>query len=284
MYRLPASIAGQKDNPNRGSSALRRPTIAEMMVIVLCGVWLAGCVPAFLSKKNDSIPQPKIDQKEKLIKPTMAANTAEDTTDKVSAPEPQPYNSGIKEKPADAGRASANDSKEFSDLAEAFAGTTVHKEQGRDEGSKDKPQKVTIESEKDDARRVPSEKTDPVGKEKPSDPVSEEQEASDLAFKHHDHAKYVAEIRNKAIDQLNKERDVDFVRLCRNTTTDQWSLTMYRRAERSYSFTDYAWNEINLRWEKVFTSDKKPISGWKQHLDFSAAGKECKLLKGSDQK
>lgn len=284
MGKLPPDTVPPQNNRIRVPKLLWRSTVAGVVAIVLYGVCLTGCVPAFFSKKPNPIPEPKTDQKAELIKPLIAASVAEDATDKTSAPEPGANKPGNAERTSETLHSSSKDARESSELSDALSDRPVQKKQTPGEDSKDRPLRVITKSEKVDAPNPPTEKIDLVGKEKSSDPGSEELEATSSAFKKHDHSKYVTDIRNKAIDQLNKEKDADLVRLCRNATTDQWSLTMYHRAERTYSFTDYAWDEVNLKWEKVLSSVKKPRSSWKQHLDFSAAGKECKILKGDPEK
>jgi hypothetical protein len=284
MGRLPSDIKPPKNNCFNAPKVLWRPSLALVIAVVLSVVWLPACVPSIFSKKEASIPESKNGQKAELIKPLIAATAAEDTTDKTSAPERVPGRSENSGGTSATARSGSDDPRGSSDLTRTSADPAVQDTQAPDEESKGRKPGTTVKSDKDNARIASPEKTSLAGKEKTSDSDSEALEAEDAAFKHHDHAKYVTDIRNKAIDQLNKEKDTDLVRLCRNTTTDQWSLTMYRKVDRTYSFTDYAWDEINLKWEKVFSSGKKPVSGWKQHLDFTAAGKECRILKGDPEK
>ncbi|HMK33972.1 MAG TPA: hypothetical protein VK463_02820 [Desulfomonilaceae bacterium] len=103
----------------------------------------------------------------------------------------------------------------------------------------------------------------------------------DTSFKKHDHSKYTEKIRNKAIDRVNQEPTCKYARICRDSTTDEWGLTLYYVQDKVYVMVSYAWDDIDQKFEKSFTSDKRPVSGWKHHLDFSAAGKECRVLKGA---
>jgi hypothetical protein len=105
-------------------------------------------------------------------------------------------------------------------------------------------------------------------------------DSEEIPLKKHDHSKYVAAIKGKAIDRVNKSSNVDLARICRDTTTDEWSLTLYHRREKTYSFVSYIWDEIDEKWEEAFSSDQRPIAGWKQHLNFSSAGKKCDVIKG----
>ncbi|MGB6067866.1 MAG: hypothetical protein WBG50_23925 [Desulfomonilaceae bacterium] len=99
-------------------------------------------------------------------------------------------------------------------------------------------------------------------------------------FKRHDHAKYIEKIRNKAKDKVNKEKTCTYATLCRDSTTDEWSLWMYRSEGKAYRFVAYTWDEVDEKWEQSLTSDKRPLSGLKHHLEFTAAGKDCQILKG----
>lgn len=101
------------------------------------------------------------------------------------------------------------------------------------------------------------------------------------SFKKHDHLQYVQLIEKKAREMLKEHRDASAVRICKDTTTDQWTMNIYSKDAKSYSFTSYAWDEVDEKWEKSFESQKQPMKRWKSHLDFSAARKTCKMLKGS---
>ncbi len=105
---------------------------------------------------------------------------------------------------------------------------------------------------------------------------------SQSAFKKHDHSKYVTMIRNKAIDALNKEPDCDVARLCRNSFTDHWSLTLYVKKGKYYTYTVYTWDEIDGNWVESYTSENRPVETLKKHISFSSAGKTCQTLKGSE--
>ena len=106
--------------------------------------------------------------------------------------------------------------------------------------------------------------------------------SSGPAFQKHDHAKYVRTIKNKAIDRLNKSRAATHAILCRNPTTDQWSLTIYSKGQRSYSYVSYAWDDVDEDWEKIFSDKRVPLSRWRQHVRYSTQDKECSPLKGGN--
>lgn len=101
------------------------------------------------------------------------------------------------------------------------------------------------------------------------------------SFKKHDHLQYVQLIEKKALEIVKKHREATLVRVCKDTTTDQWTMNIYSKDAKGYSFTSYAWDEVDEKWEESFESRRQPIKRWKSHLDFSAARKTCKVLKGT---
>lgn len=105
---------------------------------------------------------------------------------------------------------------------------------------------------------------------------------SQSPFRKHDHSKYVSVIRQKAIDKVNADREADFVRICKDSNTDEWTLTLYYRQRTTYRFVTYIWDEIDDKWEESYVSEKRPMTAWKRHISFSSAGKRCEVMKGSE--
>jgi hypothetical protein len=129
-----------------------------------------------------------------------------------------------------------------------------------------------------DRRNVESPEKD--GKiDKENAPKSLSSETSGSGGEKHNHSSYLQKIRKSAEEFAKTLKDADFVRLCRDR--EEWSLTAYYLGAKDYRFTSYAWDEIDQTWEKSL-SDKQPIKGLKNHLHFSASGKECNILKGSE--
>jgi hypothetical protein len=116
-------------------------------------------------------------------------------------------------------------------------------------------------------------------KQEPLDASGKTPEEGDTLFKKHDHLKYTRLIHNAAIDIVNKAETSVYARVCKDSTTDDWSLVLYYWHGRTYSFVTYAWDEVDQKWVEAFVSDKRPVSRYQKHLDFSSAGKECKVLK-----
>jgi hypothetical protein len=110
--------------------------------------------------------------------------------------------------------------------------------------------------------------------------ISDSSTNDDLPFKRHDHKKYVQMIKNKAKDKLNSEKDVTYARVCRDSTTDEWSLWFYKHEGKAYRFFAYAWDEVDGAWKESLPPDKLPSAAWKHHLKFTSDGKQCEDLKG----
>jgi len=102
---------------------------------------------------------------------------------------------------------------------------------------------------------------------------------TDLKFEKPDHAKYVNKIRNKAIDKVNRERLCQLARLCNDSITEEWLLTLYFTEAKTYVFRAYVWDAIDGKWREAFASTKEPLSTLQRHLKISAGGKKCTVLK-----
>lgn len=102
-------------------------------------------------------------------------------------------------------------------------------------------------------------------------------------FKKHDHNAYLQKIKSAAIDVVNKIPDSFFARMCKDSITDQWTLHLYFAQGRQYWFISYNWDEVDEKWEESFKSDKRNMSVWKSHVNYSASGKECTILKGASK-
>ncbi len=94
---------------------------------------------------------------------------------------------------------------------------------------------------------------------------------------------HVELIKKKAHELIKKERDCTLGRLCRNSITDEWSLTVYVAQPKTFSFVVYSWDEIDGKWENSYASEKRPAAQLEHHLKFSSASKECTDIKGSQR-
>lgn len=103
------------------------------------------------------------------------------------------------------------------------------------------------------------------------------------AFKKHDHVGYVEVIKTKADELVKKQSNCTLARLCRHTITDEWTLQVYVRRAKTFSFVLYSWDEIDEKWEKSYESEDRPATQWEHHLRFSSASKECTDIKGKER-
>jgi hypothetical protein len=102
-------------------------------------------------------------------------------------------------------------------------------------------------------------------------------------FKKHNHTKYLEKIRDAATEIVEKQPESVFARLCRDSVIDEWSLSVYYFKDKDHWFQAYKWDEVDEKWQESFKSDKRPIALWKNHVKFSASGKECNILKGESR-
>jgi hypothetical protein len=252
-------------------------------IVAFCCMWLSGCVSILASRKGSPSSDKKIAATKGLIKPRLAdsldpgaPNTAE-SRDKGNSDGKQASGDrfGSDEKPAGIAKTLAALDQRGVDKSpppgKKTVASTKSLREPLDEALPAKRESVNSE--------VPPKPTG--GKKAGSSSADKTKDSNEIGFKKHDHSKYISLIRGKAIDQVNKEKDVVLARICRNTTTEEWSLTLYRKRKRTYSFASYVWDEIDEKFEQAFVSDQRPISGWKQHLQFMSSDKECMVLKGS---
>jgi len=241
-------------------------------------------LPAFLSRKAPAALEDKGGKKSALIKPTVAEDSRSSAVE--DKPNPGSDGAGESSNPASTESVITPIEKEFTD-SDSSAKSSPTQKIASDDKRKSEGTKPAANPEKKDGDVSASDRalrTEPEKVQASENKSEKDKGLPDFSFRKHDHSKYVVLIRNKAIDRVNKEKNADLARLCRDRTTDQWSLTIYRRAEKLYSFVYLVWDEIDEKWEESYSADKRPLSGWKQHLDFSASGKECKVLKGNPEK
>jgi len=278
--------------------------LKKLAVLIFCSVWLAGCVSALTQKLGGSRTDETPKAKAGLVKPQMAGNSeAQTPSDKSdgSRPPADKQPNPAKSDGVETAKAMQAQEKSADDNAQTQAKTRNLKEKNRNpsvpgERAEDESSLPSSQEIRNSFRGLspdPAEKqrgavsgkrksgADALSDSDATKDALDEKEGDAPALQKHDHAKYVQYIRSKAIDQVNKEKDVTLARICRDSTTEEWTLTMYQRRQPNYSFVTYMWDEVDGKWERAFSSGTRPISGWKQHLDFASAGKDCKVLKGS---
>ncbi len=264
---MPPPLSRPTEKPQRSPASLCTRWIAG----ALCLLWLTGCVPAIFNRKPGSVGGGKPEKASTLIKPRVSAGAEGDSREKDSRGKEPGKEGKQDDKPEQ--RATLPSEKQTRSILV-------------------KPERGTASPEaKDSAGTTPPAAKKTFGG--PAFPKTvEERLASgsetgdDLgndsgSIKKHDHLQYVQLIEEKAREMLKEHRDASLVRICKDSTTDQWTMNVYGKDAKSYSFISYTWDEVDEKWEKSFESRKQPLKRWKSHLDFSAARKTCKVLKGS---
>jgi hypothetical protein len=228
-----------------------------MSCCLIFSVGIAGCVPAFLQKKTEIPLEKGSTAKSKLLKPKVSEDSEISSISKnysrpasaTSAPKPDKQESF---RSAESKKSKPEDTKFNSDSP---------LEKGETSGP---------------ARRISANNEDSGASSKAHQ--SDEAESKEL-FKRHNHAKYLDMIKNKAVDLVNSDKGSNRAEICKDTISDQWSLTFYYVKEKTYKFITYSWDEIDDNWKKSFESNKRTLSSLKKHLRYSSSGKECKVLK-----
>jgi hypothetical protein len=246
--------------------------------VITCSVWLTACAPGILGSK---------DEKEKI--PRNASASDRSSLTKPVIPKDRAFGSQSRQDVSGAPRvASGNSSGALPAPAKGVKDEKPSPERvsssqnglGKDIPDSSRKQRGQRSSEiQESGASIRTAVADIHGDPKTSGKSGSDTSAKDdLPFKRHDHKKYVQKIRNKAIDKVNKTRDVTYATLCRDSATDEWSLWIYKFEGKTYRFITYAWDEVDEKWEESLKSNKQPVSGWKRHLKFTADTKRCQKL------
>jgi hypothetical protein len=249
--------------------------------VIICSISLTACVPGIMgskASKEKTSGAAATTSPSGLLKPTMPDDRGRGSLARQAVKETPVVDSGTSSDnlaPSAKGAKADNPATQRvsslpSDLGREIAGSGVDKEPGSQSPFESLKSGASTRTVVEDPRQAP-----PASGKSDSDTSPKDE----LPFKRHDHVKYMQKIKNKAIDWINKEKDITYARLCRDTTTDEWSLWIYRSEEKAYRFVTYIWDEVDEKWEESFKSDKRPISGWQHHLKFSTDGKDCIDLK-----
>lgn len=266
--------------------------------MTVCSVLLAGCVSSLTQRLGISRAEQPPKEKTGLVKPKMSGTQdTESPSDKKDAGQASTSQQKSSAKAEDVetanptrvqdksaseqegqGKAKASDARDKTRRASAAD------EKGQDEASL--PSTQEIRNSFRSLSLDPKDKQTGSGTRKSKSGADagdsdDDREGDAPPLQKHDHAKYLQFVRGKAIDMVNKEKNITLARLCRDSTTEEWTLTMYQRHPPNYSFVTYMWDEVDGKWERAFSSGTRPVSGWKQHLDFASSGKDCKVLKGT---
>lgn len=256
---------------NGASESAEGPRVSlctRWVALALCFLWFAGCVPAIWNRQSTTAKTDKHGPTAELIKPRVATEADEDPVEKDPRWKKRGGDAGTDDEmkrtpalPADkhAGTAPVDDDKKVESLhvnAPGEASTANGK--SPDEGSS------TVKSVEERLKSAAG----------PGEDLNDEG-----SYKKHDHARYVRLIEDKAREKLKDHRDSSLARMCKDSATDQWTLNIYRKDAKTYSFISYSWDEVDEKWEEIFVSRKQPLARWKSHLDFTAARRKCRMLK-----
>ncbi len=250
-------------------------------LFILMALILAGCVPAlFRSAKGPDETASVRKPGETLIKPKLVQKprTPEQSeTDTSQIAQDGPYGN---KKNYGNGRTESTSL----DMSEDKNNQSLIKSNPKDSNDKEKVPRQLTGVEKG---QVPPE-SEQIRGDKPSDVkikntdnedwlISDERKPS---FKKHDHSKYVNRIKNLAINILNSQSSPFYATLCCDSTTDEWSFTIYFKQSNNFRYNSFIWDPIDDKWEQQYESESKPLTGWKKHVSFVSSGKQCSLLKG----
>ncbi len=262
----------------------RSSILIAVRIFVLSAIILAGCVPTlFRTAKTAAENTETKKQESTLIKPRLAQQTA--------GSEQAPFNNNqnsLNEVRADDKLISkGHDESSSLDVSTADRKESTSRSKSESSNNKDKAPRRLIGVEKG---KVPPE-SEQIKGDKPSDVKIVAPEDADWMlsderkpkFKKHNHSKYVKRIKDLAMEALHKESDPFYATLCCDSTTDEWSLTIYFKKANNFRYKSLIWDPIDDKWENQYESGNKPLAGWKKHLSFVSADKQCNQLKGGDR-
>lgn len=264
LRRMP--MHGTRHDPH-----LRRGLL--LLVLAICSFLAVSCVPFLAGKKDTPTTSVASDRpvsrtQENTVKATEATTAAE------KSEPPRSRSDAVED--------------EFTDRTEASPSAGKLRDRPPLTGKSDDTKRSEEEAEKGPSgrdRRVP-EWAQKLFKSESADQKASAADASktpgnrEVRFEKFDHAKYVKKIKNSALDILNKDSACNLARICSDSITNDWWLTLYRKSDRTYSFTTYIWDAVDGKWEESFVSGKEPLSKLSHHIRSSSSGKYCEVLKG----
>lgn len=260
----------------------RFQALNKSLLFILAIMISTGCVPSLFSSKGAEQAKDMKKSESTLIKPRLAQQPNSDEKSRTE------INQTTKNNQSD------TDNTRYDEKSEPASSDRISQ---KDHPTSDK-QKDLLDKEKVSKRLVGAEKgkvpaeSEQIKGDKPSEAQIKNSENEDWitsdsrtpTFKKHDHSKYVAQIKNKAIDILNRDRDSFYATLCSDSTTEQRTFTMYYKDEKSFRYKSFVWDEIDDKWEQQFESEKRQLASWKKHLTFVSSGKQCSVLKGGSSR
>ncbi|AFM25605.1 hypothetical protein [Desulfomonile tiedjei] len=253
----------------KGGTLISRSWI--LLVALSCCVFLASCVPSILSKKNEASAQQQTPQKGSLLKPQMASSSVE----KEIKPTKDAKEERLPEKSAsDTQNTLIKMDKPVRQESETGKSLPPPKEK---EKEKEEPSNLSTASKK------PSSSIPESPNPKPLEKLDEDKNAGFAPpLSKFDHAEYIKQVRSRAIDLINKEKKCSHAILCRDSLTDEWSVTLFVMKDKTFTRSIYVWDDIDEKWGETY-SDPLPVKELKEALAMATNGKKCEPLKGKLQ-
>ncbi|MEW6111313.1 MAG: hypothetical protein AB1664_04215 [Thermodesulfobacteriota bacterium] len=218
-----------------------------LVAVSLCVLWLTGCIPFLFGSKETPSEKNPPSQSGKLIKPKLENDSASVSPPKESL--------------------TAKD-------REPRSAPATEREFDTDEP----PKPASVGS----AKLPPKTEAATAGDASGAEEKKEKPGRADPGIKKHDHAAYKRQLKNKAIDIVNNETKCSLARLCKDYITEEWTLTLFTKGDKTFSFTSHVWDPIAEKWKQTFTSKPRPIKNWATHLRVTSSGWECEVLKGRE--
>ncbi len=253
----------------KGGTLISRSWI--LLAALFCCIFLVSCVPGILSKKNDVSAQQQTPQKGSLLKPQIASSTVEKEKEIKQTKDDKEEKLPVR---------SASDTHDT--LIKVDKPVPQDSETGKSlpppkEKEKEEPSSVSTASKK------PSSPISESPSPKPLEKLEEDKNAGFAPpLSKFDHAEYIKQVRSRAIDLVNKEKKCSHAILCRDSLTDEWSVTLFVMKDKTFTRSIYVWDDIDEKWGETY-SDPLPAKELKEALAMVSNGKKCEPLKGKLQ-
>jgi hypothetical protein len=245
------------------------------MTVALC-MLLAACSQSLTNWNRTASSGAKAPGKDGLIKPRIVENATQ-VKDKLIRPSEAEF------KADDKGKTTRSDPLASQKAEIGASEKTVPAASQKIAGTSEETDKrQTVEKTIPDTSPRPSDSAQLALKDETLKSPSKSEPAKEEPLRKFDHGKYLDQIHTKAKEVVNKEQNCSHAVLCRDSITEEWSLSVYRVKDHHFTSAVFVWDDIDEKWEEALVSpEKRPLPQLKEHLKISAVGKECKPLKGT---
>ncbi|MGC8660495.1 MAG: hypothetical protein ACP5U1_15625 [Desulfomonilaceae bacterium] len=259
------------------------PKLAIIFIIAI--TILTGCASRlFKAEKTDDQKSKSAKTGSALIKPRLTSKADNDSSQQSKKTETKQPQSTEKNKTPDKSTSGSN----VPDIQSAGRAGPLRSADSKDLNSEDRASKRLVGPERGkippESEQIQGDKPGEVKIKESDDNEWMKPEGKQPSFKKHDHTKYVNRIKNLAMNILKRQEKSFYATMCCDSTTEEWSLTIYFKSQNSFRYRSFVWDPIDDKWEQMYESGNKPLSGWKKHLSYSTADKKCTQLGGSDKK